>query len=450
MKSKFYLLNLGCPKNLVDSETMAAKLIKAGFSLTTSPAQADLILVNTCGFIDDAKAESIEAILQLSELKKKLVVTGCLAQIEGREIYRDIPEVSAVVGIGAEREIVRICQDLLQEDRRILRVSPLRSDYRGRFLRKPLTPFYTSYLKIADGCDNRCSYCLIPQIRGGLRSIPMGEVVERAKSLVQEGVKEIILVAQDLSSYGLDLYGRPMLAELLRELGRLEGAGWLRLLYLHPAHLNSELIEVIASMERICKYIDLPLQHISDRILKEMNRKMGGREIEDLLALLRASIPGVVLRTTFIVGFPGETEREFEELLEFVWRSKFGRLGCFPYSPQKGTPAARLPGQIPAEVKREREERLLALQVEVSRTVNQKRVGREEIALIEEEISPNTYSGRTQGEAPEIDGGVIIKGEGLKPGDMVRIKITGSSDFDLIAQVINDRSLIGLEPSMGG
>jgi len=434
--NRFYLLSLGCPKNLVDSEIMAGKLTEAGLSLTTSPSQADLILVNTCGFIDDATTESIEAILQLSQLGKKLIVTGCLTQIGGREIFRDIPEVSAVVGIGEEREITQICLDVLRNSHRILKLSSPHPNQEERSISKPLTPFYTSYLKIADGCDNRCGYCLIPKIRGRLRSIPMETLIRQARLMVQRGVREIILVAQDLSSYGLDLYGKPMLAELLQQLDKLEGVSWIRLLYLHPAHLSQELIEIIASGDKICKYLDLPLQHISDRILKEMNRKTRGEELEELIYLLRVSIPGVVLRTTFIVGLPGETEEEFEELLEFVWMGQFEKLGCFIYSPQKGTPAARFPNQVPYEKKRERQERLLALQTEVSRIVNQKRIGRKEMALIEGQISCYTFSGRTQGEAPEIDGQVIIKGEKLSPGDLVRIKITGASDFDLRGQVV--------------
>ena len=435
MRNRFYLLSLGCPKNLVDSETMAGKLTEAGFSLTTSPSQADLILVNTCGFIDDATTESIEAILQLSQLGKKLIVTGCLAQIGGREIFRDIPEVSAVVGIGEEKEITQICLDVLRNGHRILKLSPPHPNQEERSISKPLTPFYTSYLKIADGCDNRCGYCLIPKIRGRLRSIPMATLIRQARLMAQRGVREIILVAQDLSSYGLDLYGKPMLAELLQQLDKLVGVNWIRLLYLHPAHLSPELKEIIASGDKICKYLDLPLQHISDRILKEMNRGMGGQDLVDLVHHLRVSIPGVVLRTTFIVGLPGETEEEFEELLEFVWMGQFEKLGCFIYSPQKGTPATRFPNQLPYEKKRERQERLLALQTEVSRIVNQKRIGRKEMALIEGQISRYTFSGRTQGEAPEIDGQVIIKGENLKPGDIVRIKITGASDFDLNAEV---------------
>ncbi len=443
MKDKFYLLSLGCPKNLVDSEAMVGRLIRAGFSFTTSPSQADLLLVNTCGFIDDAQAESIEAILQLSQLKKKLIVTGCLAQIEGRQIFRRIPEVSAVVGIAGEKEISQICLHLMQTNQRILKLGPPYPDQGEYTIFKPLTPFYTSYLKIADGCDNRCSYCLIPKIRGRLKSIPMELVMQRARLMAQRGVREIILVAQDLSSYGADLYGKPMLAELLRQLDGLEGPSWIRLLYLHPAHLSQELIEVIASGDKICKYLDLPLQHISDRILKEMNRKTRGEELEELISLLRASIPGVVLRTTFIVGFPGESEEEFEELLRFVWMGKFEKLGCFIYSPQRGTSAARLPNKVPLEVKRERQERLLALQAEVSRMVNQRRVGRREVALIEGRLSLDTYAGRTQGEAPEIDGQVIVKGRDLRPGDMVMVRITGASDFDLSAQVINDAKAQG-------
>ncbi len=438
MKNRIYLLSLGCPKNLVDSEAMAGSLIKAGFSLTTTPSQADLILVNTCGFIDDAKAESIEAILQLSKLRKKLVVTGCLAQIGGREIFQGIPEVSAVVGLGEERKIAQICLQVLRNGHRILRLGLPHPNRVEHSPSKPLTPFYTSYLKIADGCDNRCSYCLIPRIRGRLRSIPIEILIRRARLMAQRGVKELILVAQDLSSYGLDLYGKPMLAELLSQLDQLEGISWIRLLYLHPVHLSPELIEAVAGGEKICKYLDLPLQHISDRILKEMNRRTKGQDLRDLIPLLRASIPGVVLRTAFIVGLPGETEDEFEELLEFVWMGQFEKLGCFIYSPQKGTLAARLPGQIPFEVKRERQERLLTLQAEVSRVANQKRLGRKEIALIEGKNSPSTFLGRTQGEAPEIDGQVIIRGENLKPGDMVGIKITGASDFDLHGQVDED------------
>lgn len=436
------MVSLGCAKNQVDGEMLMASLKNAGYELSDDAALADVAIINTCGFIESAKAESIEEILELVTLKKegrikKIVVTGCLSQRYQQEIRKEIPEVDAVVGIGANGEIAEIigkvmegeAQDVFPEKEKM----PLCGD------RELSTPSYFAYLKIAEGCDNRCTYCAIPLIRGGYRSRTIESVVEEAQKLVDDGAKELIVIAQDTSRYGLDLYGELKLPELLRQLCQIEKLRWVRLLYCYPDTVTDELLDVMASEPKIVKYIDLPLQHASGKVLKAMNRRGDKESLTKLIAHMREKVPGLVLRTTLITGFPGETEEDFTELSEFVQEIRFDRLGCFAYSQEEDTPAALLPDQIDEETKNRRAEIIMEQQMEIMQQKGEEMIGKAVTVLTEGfDRYAECYFGRTAADSPDIDGKVFFTAQGNKPyfGQFVKVRIDDCMDCDLTGERI--------------
>lgn len=436
------MVSLGCAKNQVDGEVLMASLKNAGYELSDDAALADVAIINTCGFIESAKAESIEEILELVTLKKegrikKIVVTGCLSQRYQQEIRKEIPEVDAVVGIGANGEIAEIIgkvmegetQDVFPEKEKM----PLCGD------RELSTPSYFAYLKIAEGCDNRCTYCAIPLIRGGYRSRTIESIVEEAQKLVDDGAKELIVIAQDTSRYGLDLYGELKLPELLRQLCQIEKLRWVRLLYCYPDTVTDELLDVIANEPKIVKYMDLPLQHASGRVLKAMNRRGDKESLLKLIAHMREKVPGLVLRTTLITGFPGETEEDFTELSEFVQEVRFDRLGCFAYSQEEDTPAALLPDQIDEDVKNQRAEIIMEQQMEIMQQKGEEMIGKAVTVLTEGfDRYAECYFGRTAADSPDIDGKVFFTAQGNKPyfGQFVKVRIEDCVDCDLTGQRI--------------
>ena len=437
------MVSLGCPKNQVDAELMLAKLSEAGYEITGEAEQSDLIIVNTCGFIDKAKAEAIEAILSACELKKDgtvsaVLVTGCLAERYKNQIIDEIPEVDGVIGIGANADIVSVCDSLLRKtavcsfpDKKLL---PLDGD------RVITTPKYYAYLKIADGCSNCCTYCAIPAIRGKFRSRTVESIVSEAVSLAEKGVKELVLIAQDVTKYGIDLYGKLMLSELLRELCKVDGIEWIRLLYCYPDALTDELLDVMATEDKICKYIDLPLQHADERILKKMNRTGSEEELLALIKKIRDKIPGVVIRTTLIAGFPGETEENFEVLSRFVEEAKFDRLGCFAYSAEEGTVAAKMPDQLDEETKNHRCELIMQQQYEIFDRIQHEKIGKTYRVLVDGyNENDMLYYGRTYMDCAEIDSSVILSTQlELFPGQFVDARVIGVDDCDLVAQVLTD------------
>ena len=437
------MVSLGCPKNQVDAELMLAKLSEAGYEITGEAEQSDLIIVNTCGFIDKAKAEAIEAILSACKLKKDgkvsaVLVTGCLAERYKNQIIDEIPEVDGVIGIGANADIVSVCDSLLRKtavcsfpDKKLL---PLDGD------RVITTPKYYAYLKIADGCSNCCTYCAIPAIRGKFRSRTVESIVSEAVSLAEKGVKELVLIAQDVTKYGIDLYGKLMLSGLLRELCKVDGIEWIRLLYCYPDALTDELLDTIAKEDKICKYIDLPLQHADERILKKMNRTGSEEELLALIKKIREKIPGVVIRTTLIAGFPGETEENFEVLSRFVEEVKFDRLGCFAYSAEEGTVAAKMPDQLDEETKNHRCELIMQQQYEIFDRIQHEKIGKTYRVLVDGyNENDMLYYGRTYMDCAEIDSSVILSTQHeLFPGQFVEAKVIGVDDCDLVAEVLLD------------
>lgn len=435
MAVKVGMVSLGCAKNQVDGEMLMASLKNAGFELSDDAALADVAIVNTCGFIASAKQESIDEILELATLKKegrikKLVVTGCLAERYREEIHKELPEVDGVFGIGANGDIAACIKGVMDgfvqsfPDKGRM---PLCGD------RELSTPSYFAYLKIAEGCDNRCAYCAIPMIRGGYRSRTMESIEEEARALVENGAKELILIAQDTTRYGIDLYGEYSLAKLLRRLCRIENLHWLRVLYCYPDAITDELLETIAEEEKIVKYMDLPLQHASGKILKAMNRRGDRESLTALVRKIREKIPNVTLRTTLITGFPGETEEDFTELAEFVKEVQFERLGCFAYSQEENTPAAELPDQIDEEVKNHRAELIMDSQMNIMDRLGEKQVGREIEVLTEGfDRYAECWFGRSAMDAPDIDGKVFFSAE-KKPrfGQLVTVRVDEAIDCDL-------------------
>ncbi|MBX6315828.1 MAG: 30S ribosomal protein S12 methylthiotransferase RimO, partial [Isosphaeraceae bacterium] len=408
----FSFVSLGCPKNLVDSERMLGLLAQEGYVLVPETERADLVIINTCGFIDTARQESLGVIREMLDRKRVgevrgVVVAGCLAEREKEMLLEQVPEVDQVVGVFGREEIARVADRILgglQEQRTVFRPAPIRAqDDRARLR---VTPRHLAYLKVSEGCDRFCTFCAIPYMRGKHISKPIEEVVAEARELAADGVRELNLVAQDMTYYGLDLYGRPRLAELLRELEQVEGIDWIRVLYNYPNYFTDELYEVLASASKIVPYLDMPLQHINDRLLKLMNRRHTRAETEAILARLRATIPNLVLRTTFIVGFPGETEAEFEELLAFVESARFERLGVFPYSFEPDTPSAKLPGHLPEAVKAERRDRIMAAQQPIAFAFNQGQIGKSLDVLIDAPApqGEGLWVGRTYADAPDVDG----------------------------------------------
>ncbi|MFS8500726.1 MAG: 30S ribosomal protein S12 methylthiotransferase RimO [Caldicoprobacter sp.] len=437
---KVGMVSLGCDKNRVDSEVMLGLLLRAGHSIVNRPEEADVIIVNTCGFIDPAKEESVETILEQAQYKKMgkcrlLIVTGCLAQRYSKEIINEIPEVDAVIGTGRFTEILDVINRCESKHERLVAVdNPRFPDING-IPRVLTTPSYTAYLKISEGCSNRCTYCVIPQLRGPHVSRPMDHVLEEAQLLVDRGVKEIILVGQDLTRYGQDLKGDVSLVRLIKELVKIPGLVWVRLLYCYPDRVTDELIDAIAQEEKVCNYIDIPIQHIHPEILRKMNRPADPEQIKSLLAKLRKRIPDIIIRTSLIVGFPGEGNAEFQELLDFVKEYQFNRVGVFPYSKEEGTPAARLPGQVDERTKEARRDALMSIQQKISKRLNRQRVGQICKVLIEGTSSEGVYFGRSYGEAPEIDGQVfVISDRPLKAGDFVNVKITKAYEYDLLGE----------------
>jgi ribosomal protein S12 methylthiotransferase len=438
----FAFVSLGCPKNLVDSERMLGRLAQDGYALVPEADGADVVVVNTCGFIEPARQESLSVIREMLALKEDgrvgaVVVAGCLAERKREALLEEVPGVDQVVGVFGREEIGTAVTRALsgrREQRSLFRPAPVRALEDTARLR--VTPRHYAYLKISEGCDRLCTFCAIPSMRGKHVTKPMEEVLREARELAADGVRELIVVAQDTTYYGLDLYGRVRLAELLSELDRVDGLEWIRVLYAYPIHFTDELIDTLAGARKVLPYLDLPLQHISDRVLRRMQRRVRRTEIETLLAKLRAAIPGLVLRTTFITGFPGETEAEFEELCAFVREARFERAGVFPYSLEPGTPAARLDGHLPEEVKQARRDRLMAVQQEVALAWSAAQVGRQFEVIIDgpDPELPGQALARGPADAPDIDCVVRVKGKGLHPGDLVRVKVTAADGYDLAAR----------------
>lgn len=440
MNYKVGMISLGCPKNQVDAEHMLAMMDAEGWEIVDYVDGCDVVIVNTCGFIDDAKKEAIENILDMVELKKegvisKIIVTGCLAQRYKDEIVKEIPEVDAVVGIGANGDIIKTVEEVMSGVDTIEKYPP-QCELPLEGQRILTTPQYWAYLKIGEGCSNRCTYCTIPSIRGNMRSRSMENVIDEAKQLAELGVKELILIAQDTTSYGLDLYGELKLPELLNELCKIDSIEWIRLLYCYPDRITDELIEAMKNQEKIVNYIDLPLQHADDKILKAMNRRGDQALIRSVISKLRSEIPDVVIRTTFIVGFPGEGEEEFETLAEFVNEIEFDRLGVFTFSPQEGTPAYDMDNQVEDDVKTRRGEVIMQDQYSIMEEKNNEKIGKTYKVVVEDyDGYSDSYTGRTYMDAPEIDGLVkFTSHKDLDIGDFVDVEIFDIEDYDLIGE----------------
>ncbi len=440
VKARVSFVSLGCSKNLVDSERMLGLLAQDGFALVPEGQESDLVIVNTCGFIDAARQESCNVIEELLERKcagqvKGVIVAGCLAERQKDLLLDQYPDVDQVVGVFGREEIARVSERLmsgLHEQRSVFRPAPVQAqDDRARLR---ITPRHLAYLKVSEGCDRLCTFCAIPYMRGKHITKPIERVVEEARELAADGVRELILVAQDMTYYGVDLYGRPRLAELLRELDAVEGLDWIRILYNYPSYFTDELYDVLGSARRIIPYLDMPLQHINDRLLKVMNRRHTRAETEAIIARLRAAMPGLVLRTTLIVGFPGETDAEFAELLDFVEQTRFERLGAFAYSLEPDTPAAKLSDHMPEEVKQERRERVMAVQQPIAEAFNQTLVGRTLDVLIDAPAPGRkaAWLGRTYADAPDVDGVTLVQGPGIEPGDLVTCQIAEAIGYDLV------------------
>lgn len=439
---KLLFISLGCDKNLVDSEFMIGQLTKEGIELTDDETQADIIIVNSCCFIGDAKEESINTILEMAEQKKtgnckSLIVTGCLSQRYQEEIFKAIPEVDAILGTNSYNYIYDAVKETLQKNK-YKNLNTLEGLPQMDSKRLLTTGGHFAYLKIAEGCNKNCTYCVIPSVRGRYRSVPIEELVQQAKELVDNGVKELILVAQETTLYGLDLYGEKSLHKLLDELNKINGLFWIRILYCYPEEIYDKLIESMIRNKKVCHYLDLPIQHCNDDILKRMGRRTTKDDIIRIVNNLRNKIPDITLRTTLICGFPGETPEMHEELMYFINEMEFDRLGAFPYSPEEGTPAAEFPDQVDEEVKLDWQEDVMALQEEIISDKNLTMKDKELYAFIEGKVADeNAYIGRTYRDAPKVDGYVFINSdEELITGDVVKVKITGAYEYDLIGEII--------------
>ena len=435
-------ISLGCDKNLVDSEVMLGILDEKGWTIVDDEEQADAIVINTCCFIHDAKEESIQTILEMAEYKKEgrlkaLIVTGCLAQRYQKEILEEIPEVDAVLGTASYDKIAEALEQALEAGGYI-RMEDINALPLPEAKRLVTTGGHYAYLKIAEGCDKHCTYCIIPKLRGSYRSVPIERLLKEAEALAGQGVKELILVAQETTVYGKDLYGKKSLPRLLRELCKVKGIYWIRVLYCYPEEVDDELIQVMKEEPKICHYIDLPIQHASDEILKRMGRRTSKSQLCGIIGKLRKEIPDITIRTTLITGFPGETESQQEELLDFVDEMEFERLGVFTYSPEEDTPAAQMEGQIPEEVKEDRKAQIMELQQEIAFDQAEEMKGREMLAMIEGKIADeNAYVGRTYKDAPGVDGLIFINtDEELMTGDFVKVRVTGALEYDLIGELI--------------
>ena len=434
-------VSLGCDKNLVDSEYMIGMMADAGYQVIDDENEADVIIVNSCCFINDAKEESINTILELAELKKSgrlkaLVVTGCLAQRYKEEIIEEIPEVDAILGTNSYEDIVHAVEEVLQ-GKTYQNLGTLDGLPKLTTKRSITTGGHYAYLKIAEGCDKHCTYCVIPSVRGHYRSVPMEELVEKANELVKQGVRELILVAQETTLYGMDLYGEKMLHRLLDELNQIDGLYWIRIMYCYPEEIYDELIASIKRNEKVCHYLDIPIQHANSDVLRRMGRRTNKEDLIRIITNLRKEIPDITLRTTLICGFPGETKEQHEELMQFVNDMEFDRLGAFTYSPEEGTPAAEMEGQIPEEQKKEWQEEVMELEQEVIFDKNEEMKGQKLYAFIEGKVADENgvYVGRTYKDAPEVDGYIFVNSsQELMTGDFVRVEVTGAYEYDLIGE----------------
>ena len=438
---KLLFISLGCDKNLTDTEVMLGLLASRGYEMTDDECEADIIVINTCCFIHDAKEESIQNILEMAEYKKEgslkaLIVTGCLAQRYRQEILDEIPEVDAVLGTTAYDQILDAVDEALKGQNSV-RMEDLQRLPKVEAKRQVTTGGHFAYMKIAEGCDKHCTYCIIPKIRGRFRSRPMEELIREAEELAEQGVKELILVAQETTLYGKDLYGEKSLPVLLRKLCKISGLRWIRVLYCYPEEITDELIRVMKEEPKICHYLDLPIQHANDDILKRMGRKTSKQELIDIVGKLRKEIPDICLRTTLITGFPGETQEQYEELYRFVSEMEFDRLGVFTYSPEEDTPAALMPDQIEESVKEERQAELMELQQEIAFEAAENMVGKEVLVMIEGKVADeNVYVGRTYKDAPNIDGLIFVEtGVELVSGDYAKVRVTGALEYDLIGGI---------------
>ncbi|MFR8586750.1 MAG: 30S ribosomal protein S12 methylthiotransferase RimO [Ruminococcus sp.] len=439
-----FFMSLGCDKNLVDSEEMLGAFVSAGYEITDREEDAEVIVINTCCFIHDAKEESIQAILEMAEYKNQgkcrvLIVTGCLAERYREEITTEIPEVDAVLGTNSHGKILEVAKKALEGQVTHL-FEPLEGIPTLPGKRIVTTGGYYEYLKIAEGCEKHCTYCIIPKIRGNYRSVPMERLLEQARQLAEQGVRELILVAQETTIYGKDLYGKKSLHILLKELCKIPGIYWIRILYCYPEEIYPELIETIRDEKKICHYLDIPIQHASDKILKRMGRKTSRQQLTDIIGSIRKEIPDMVLRTTLITGFPGETQEDHEELMDFVDEMEFERLGVFTYSPEEDTPAASMENQIAEEVKEDRKAELMELQQEISAVYGESRIGETMTVMVEGKVADeNAYVGRTYQDAPGIDGYIFIHtGELLMSGDFVKVRVTGALEYDLIGEIADE------------
>lgn len=435
-------VSLGCDKNLVDTEVMLGLLASRGHQMVDSEEIADVIVINTCCFIHDAKEESIQTILEMAEYKKAgsckaLIVTGCLAQRYKQEIIDEIEEVDAVLGTTSYDKIVEAIDEALAGHTSV-EMTDIDALPLVESKRLVTTGGHFAYLKIAEGCDKHCTYCIIPKIRGNFRSVPIERLLKEAEDLVVQGVKEIILVAQETTLYGKDLYGEKSLHKLLRELCKISGLRWIRILYCYPEEITDELIQVIKEEDKICNYLDLPIQHASDGILKRMGRRTSKEQLVEIIGKLRKEIPDIAIRTTLITGFPGETQEQHEELMEFVDEMEFDRLGVFTYSPEEDTPAAVMSDQIPEDVKEDRQAELMELQQEIAFDLAEEMIGREVLVMIEGKVADeNAYVGRTYKDAPNVDGLIFVESEEeLMSGDFARVRITGALEYDLMGEII--------------
>ena len=442
---KLALISLGCSKNLVDSEHYLGILSKRkGMELTSELSEADIVIANTCGFIGDAKEESIETILEVSEFKetgnlKKLIVAGCLAQKYSEEILKELSEVDAVIGTGDIDKIEKVVDEIL-ENKKVVETKNMTFLANANTERVLTTASHTAYLKISEGCNRACTYCIIPQMRGRLRSRSIEDIVEEAKRLVASGVREINLLAQETTEYGIDLYGDKKLAALMKELCKIEGLKWLRTYYMHPEYVTDELIEVMKSEEKICKYFDVPIQHVSDNILRNMARAKSGEQVKDVLNRIRKAIPEATIRTTLIVGFPGETEENFQELMDYVREFEFDYAGVFKYSREEDTVAYNLPNQVPEEIKEKRYAELVNLQSEIAERKNRRLLGEEIEVMIDGVSSESEYllEGRTRGQALEIDGKVLTTDGTAKPGEIVKVKFEQNFEYDFVGPIVEN------------
>ena len=444
IKEKVSLVSLGCPKNLVDAEVMLGYLSRDQYEVTTDEMQADIIVVNTCSFIKEAKQESIDTILDLADRKhdgrcKLLIVTGCLPQRYQEELAKELPEVDIFIGTGDYPRIAEIIAEKKQTSDQLCYTGDPNFVYNDELPRLQSSPHYTAYLKIAEGCSNNCAYCVIPSLRGALRSRSLTTLLAEAERLVAGGVKELNLIAQDITAYGKDLPDAPSLELLITELAKMEGLKWIRLLYAYPDGVTDSLIELIKNEPKVCKYLDLPIQHISDPVLSRMKRRSGEADIRALIARLRSEIPDIAIRTSLIVGFPGETNDDFKKLLQFVEETRFDRLGVFCYSREEGTPAAEMQDQVSERIKRERHKKLMRTQARVSFKHNRTLVDSMEDVLVEgySEETELLLKGRSSRQAPDVDGLVYITAGNANVGDIVRLKITDSSDYDLIGEIVD-------------